>query len=269
MNGKIVVATGATSGIGAKAVEALARIGARIVFVARDRAKADQTLARLEAIAPGLGHKAHLADLSLMRDDEARRLGDRRVRTARRRPRQQRRGDVRGSAGYGRGIGAHLRSQSHVLFHLDETASRQCERGAGGTHRLHRLGRASGRRARFRRICRPPSYSGFRAYRRSKLANILFTRVARRSKAERDRQLSASRRRRFAFRGRGRRMGARVAFKWFAISPEGRRHSRLILLRRPTSPTSVASISPNEKSPRPSGAARDSRGEASVGGQRG
>jgi NAD(P)-dependent dehydrogenase (short-subunit alcohol dehydrogenase family) len=73
MQGKTIVATGATSGIGEKAVEALVRQGARAVFVARDAARAEATLARLESIAPGLGHKAHLADLSLMR--EAMRVG--------------------------------------------------------------------------------------------------------------------------------------------------------------------------------------------------
>src|SRR5277367_4549827 len=68
MNGKIVVATGATSGIGEKAVEALARMGARVIFVARDRERAESTLRRLETAGPGLGHRSHLADLSLMRE---------------------------------------------------------------------------------------------------------------------------------------------------------------------------------------------------------
>ena len=66
MKGKVVVATGVTSGIGAVAVETLAKLGARIVFVARDRAKAEAMGARLEEIAPGLGHSYHLADLSLI-----------------------------------------------------------------------------------------------------------------------------------------------------------------------------------------------------------
>jgi NAD(P)-dependent dehydrogenase (short-subunit alcohol dehydrogenase family) len=73
MQGKTVVATGATSGIGAAAVEALARQGARVVFIARDDARAEATRKRLEAVAPGLGHRAYLADLSLMAD--TRRVG--------------------------------------------------------------------------------------------------------------------------------------------------------------------------------------------------
>ena len=73
MQGKTVVATGATSGIGAAAVEALARQGARIVFVARDPVRAEAMRARLEAAAPGLGHRAFFADLSLMA--QTRRVG--------------------------------------------------------------------------------------------------------------------------------------------------------------------------------------------------
>jgi len=73
MQGKTVVATGATSGIGEVAVLALARMGARIVFVARDERRAVATLKKLETQAPRLRHGVHLADLSLMA--EARRVG--------------------------------------------------------------------------------------------------------------------------------------------------------------------------------------------------
>ena len=73
MQGKTVVASGATSGIGEAAVLALARMGARIVFVARNERRAEATLMKLETKAPRLGHRVHLADLSLMA--EARRAG--------------------------------------------------------------------------------------------------------------------------------------------------------------------------------------------------
>jgi NAD(P)-dependent dehydrogenase (short-subunit alcohol dehydrogenase family) len=66
MKGKTVVATGATSGIGEAAVLALAGMGARIVLVARDAARAQATMRKLEAIAPDLDHRVHLADLSNM-----------------------------------------------------------------------------------------------------------------------------------------------------------------------------------------------------------
>src|SRR5271165_3143446 len=73
MKGKTVVATGATSGIGEAAVLALAGMGARIVFVARDEGRANSTMRKLQAKAPGLEHRVHLADLSSMA--ETRRVG--------------------------------------------------------------------------------------------------------------------------------------------------------------------------------------------------
>jgi len=60
---KVVVMTGATSGIGQVAAESLAAMGARIVFVARDKARAEATLNRLRQRSPGSEHRAHYADL--------------------------------------------------------------------------------------------------------------------------------------------------------------------------------------------------------------
>jgi len=64
MNGKTVVITGGTSGIGEVAAEELARMGARIVLVARDKSRANATLARLRERGPGLAHSVHYADLT-------------------------------------------------------------------------------------------------------------------------------------------------------------------------------------------------------------
>ncbi|HEY1735042.1 MAG TPA: SDR family oxidoreductase [Methylovirgula sp.] len=66
MQGKTVVITGATSGIGEVAAIELAEKGARIVFIARDAERGAATLAKLNAKAPGRGHKVHYADLSLL-----------------------------------------------------------------------------------------------------------------------------------------------------------------------------------------------------------
>ena len=66
MHGKVVVITGATSGIGQIAATRLAALGARIVLVARDRGRADLTLAALRKAAPDLAHAAHIADLSIL-----------------------------------------------------------------------------------------------------------------------------------------------------------------------------------------------------------
>jgi NAD(P)-dependent dehydrogenase (short-subunit alcohol dehydrogenase family) len=64
VQGKTVVITGATSGIGEVAACELAKQGARIVFIARDRGRAEQTLKRLELVAPGRNHVIHYANLS-------------------------------------------------------------------------------------------------------------------------------------------------------------------------------------------------------------
>jgi NAD(P)-dependent dehydrogenase (short-subunit alcohol dehydrogenase family) len=64
MRGKTVVITGGTSGIGEVAAEKLAAMGARMVLVARDKARGEQTLARLRQAGPGVEHSIHYADLS-------------------------------------------------------------------------------------------------------------------------------------------------------------------------------------------------------------
>ena len=80
MQGKVVVLTGGTSGIGEAAALKLASMGARLVLVARDASRADATLERLRRISPRTAqataqatHTAHLADLSLVA--ETRRVG--------------------------------------------------------------------------------------------------------------------------------------------------------------------------------------------------
>jgi NAD(P)-dependent dehydrogenase (short-subunit alcohol dehydrogenase family) len=68
MKGKVVVITGATSGIGQVAAERLAAMGARIVMVARNPARAEATLVQLRQQAPDVAHRAHIGDLSLIAD---------------------------------------------------------------------------------------------------------------------------------------------------------------------------------------------------------
>jgi NAD(P)-dependent dehydrogenase (short-subunit alcohol dehydrogenase family) len=63
MAGKTVVITGATSGIGEVAADRLAGKGERIIFIARDRARGEETLKHLRAISDG-DHQAYYADLS-------------------------------------------------------------------------------------------------------------------------------------------------------------------------------------------------------------
>ncbi len=63
MEGKTVIITGATSGIGEVAAIRLAQQGARIVFIARDQARAEATLAKLRETGSA-DHACHLAELS-------------------------------------------------------------------------------------------------------------------------------------------------------------------------------------------------------------
>ena len=66
MRGKTVVITGGTSGIGEVAAVALAKMGARIVLVAREKSRGDATLARLGDSAPDIAHSVYFADLLLL-----------------------------------------------------------------------------------------------------------------------------------------------------------------------------------------------------------
>lgn len=64
MQGKVVVITGATSGIGEAAAGELARMGARLVLVARDRSRGEAVLAQLRPPNADAAHSVHYADLS-------------------------------------------------------------------------------------------------------------------------------------------------------------------------------------------------------------
>jgi NAD(P)-dependent dehydrogenase (short-subunit alcohol dehydrogenase family) len=73
MQGKTVIITGATSGIGEVAAIRLAQMGARIVFTARDKARGEATMARLRQAGPTADHTVHMADLSTL--SEMKRVG--------------------------------------------------------------------------------------------------------------------------------------------------------------------------------------------------
>jgi len=70
MQGKVVVLTGGTSGIGEAAAIKLAKMGARLVLVARDPSRAEATLKRLQKVSPGMAHTSCLADLSLVAETQ-------------------------------------------------------------------------------------------------------------------------------------------------------------------------------------------------------
>jgi len=74
MNGKVCVVTGATSGIGKAAATGLARMGARVVLVGRDRGRAEATAAQIGS-AGALPPIVDIADLASM--DQVRALAER------------------------------------------------------------------------------------------------------------------------------------------------------------------------------------------------
>jgi NAD(P)-dependent dehydrogenase (short-subunit alcohol dehydrogenase family) len=176
MQGRTIVATGATSGIGEAAVLALAGLGARIVLVARDEARAQATLRKLEAKAPGLSHRIHLADLSSMA--ETRKVG---AEIAGSEPRI----DIlinNAGALFSRRIvtpeGLELTfAVNHMAYFVltealrDRLVASAPARIVSTSSDAHR-----GVNLDFDDLQSAKAYAGFRAYRRSKLANILFTR---------------------------------------------------------------------------------------------
>jgi NAD(P)-dependent dehydrogenase (short-subunit alcohol dehydrogenase family) len=173
----VVVVTGATSGIGQIAAEQLAGMGARIVLVARDAARAEATLQRLRSAGPGVEHTAHLADLSLVA--EIRRVGDE---IAAAEPRvdvlinnagalfNRRRVTTEGlEMTFALNHMAYFVFTEALLPRLRATAPARIINTASNAH--------EGARLDFDDLQSARSFSGFGAYGRSKLANILFTRA--------------------------------------------------------------------------------------------
>ena len=176
MKGKTVVATGATSGIGEAAALALAGMGARMVLVARDEARGRATMEKVEAKAPGLGHRLHLADLSSMA--ETRRVGAAIAAS------EKRVDALINNAGalFSRrqvtpeGLEATFALNHMAYFVLTEALSDRLI--ASAPARIVSTSSTAHESASldFDDLQSVNGYRGFKAYGRSKLANILFTR---------------------------------------------------------------------------------------------
>jgi NAD(P)-dependent dehydrogenase (short-subunit alcohol dehydrogenase family) len=175
MQGKVVVLTGGTSGIGEAAAVKLAKMGARLVLVARDASRAEATLKRLQKISPGSQHAAHLADLSLVAD--TRRVG---CEIAAAEPRIDVLINNAGLICARRQVTAEgyelTFATNHlayfVLTHglLPRLLASAPARIVNTASEVHR-----GTKLDFSDLQSQHSYSGFGAYAKSKLANVLFT----------------------------------------------------------------------------------------------
>jgi NAD(P)-dependent dehydrogenase (short-subunit alcohol dehydrogenase family) len=175
MTGKTVVITGATSGLGLVAAGRLAELGARLILVARNRAKAEAMVRHLREKHPDLEARLLVADLSS--------LGDMR-KLAAALPQAAPRIDV-------------LINNAGAIFTRRETTADGLERTFALNHmayflltlllldrlkanapmRIVNVASEAHRNAMldFDDLQTAKNYSGWLAYRRSKLANILFT----------------------------------------------------------------------------------------------
>jgi NAD(P)-dependent dehydrogenase (short-subunit alcohol dehydrogenase family) len=185
MRGKVVVVTGATSGIGRIAAEALAAQGARIILIARDARRADSMLARLRALGAqsalgaqgALGaHQALIADLSSLRDTKE--VG---ARIAAQEPRIDVLINNAGNVFARRGVTADGLERTFALNHMAYfvlTHSLRERLLAASPARIVNTasGAHSGNSLDFDDLQMERRYRALTAYGRSKLANILFTR---------------------------------------------------------------------------------------------
>ena len=176
MRGKTVVITGGTSGIGEVAAIALAKMGARIVLVARDKPRGDATLARLRGSAPGIAHSIHFADL--LRLAEMKRVA---AQIADREPRIDILINNAGALFATRQITEDGLERTFALNHMAYFVMTEGLREpllASGPARIINTASAAHQSATldFDDLQSAKSFGAMKAYGRSKLCNILFTR---------------------------------------------------------------------------------------------
>jgi NAD(P)-dependent dehydrogenase (short-subunit alcohol dehydrogenase family) len=176
MQGKTIVITGGTSGIGEVAALNLAGQGARIVLIARDRERAAATMAKLKTTNASANHAAHYGDLSVIADMKrvAKEVADSEPRI-----------DVlinnAGAVFLSRKVSADGLEMTFATNHmayfvvtnilLDRLKATPGARIVSTASDAHKSGRLD-----FDDLQSAKSYSSFRVYGTSKLCNILFTR---------------------------------------------------------------------------------------------
>ncbi len=174
--GKNVVITGGTGGLGLQTALALAPMGARLVLIGRDPGRGKAALELLRRRSPGAAAEAHLADLSRL--DEVRRI-------ARTLGETLERIDVlvnnAGAIFNQRELTEDGLERTFALNHmgyflLTELLWEKLLRSAPA--RIVNVASEAHRGARldFSDLQSAKSYGAWKAYRRSKLCNILFTR---------------------------------------------------------------------------------------------
>jgi NAD(P)-dependent dehydrogenase (short-subunit alcohol dehydrogenase family) len=176
MKGKVVVITGATSGIGEVAAQRLAGVGARIVLVARDAARGQKTLTRLPSIGSGKQHSIYYGDLS--RISESKRVA---AEIAAAEPRIDVLINNAGALFSTRRLSSDNLEQTFATNHMAyfvltlglkanllAAAPARVVSTASDAHKGYTLD--------FADLQAEKGYSAIRAYGRSKLCNILFTR---------------------------------------------------------------------------------------------
>jgi len=176
MQGKLCIITGATSGVGLAAAEALARKGARLALVGRDPGRGTAALQRIRAAAPGSEVTIHYADL--FRLAEVRRLGDELLQAY---PRIDVLVNNAGAMFQRREVTPDGLERTLALNHMayfvlterlrERLAASAPARIVNVASRAH-----EGATLDLDDLNMERHYSGWLAYRRSKLANILWTR---------------------------------------------------------------------------------------------
>ena len=183
MDGKVVVITGGTSGIGQVAATELARQGARIVLIARDRARVSQALADISRAAPGIAHRAVYADLASIA--QTRRVG---AEIAATEPQIDVLINNAGALFNKRqlspdGLEMTFAVNHMAYFVLTEALAPTLARSTPARIVNTASGAHQGAKLDVDDLQSEHGYSGFQVYGRSKLCNILFTReLARRLK---------------------------------------------------------------------------------------
>jgi NAD(P)-dependent dehydrogenase (short-subunit alcohol dehydrogenase family) len=175
MQGKTVVMTGATSGIGEVAAIRLAGQGARIVHVARDEKRAAATQAALKQANPAANHAVHMADLSLLA--EMKRVG-RDIAAAE--PRIDVLVDNAGAMFNRRTVTADGLEKTFALNHMAYfvlTRALLPSIADGGRIVVTASNAHRGASLDFDDLQSERGYRGFGVYSKTKLMNILFTRT--------------------------------------------------------------------------------------------